>query len=53
MTNNCSVADPDPHPNPYVFGLPDAHPDPLVKDVDPDLAHQAKLVRKPLIPTAL
>jgi hypothetical protein len=46
-----SVADPDPNPNPHVLGLLD--PDPLVRSTDPDPDHQAKLVRKTLIPTAL
>ncbi len=27
--------DPDPHPDPYVFGPPDPHPDPLVTSTDP------------------
>jgi len=42
-----SVADPDP--NPSVRGM-DLEPEP---DPDPDLDHQAKKVRKTLIPTAL
>jgi hypothetical protein len=50
----CSVADPDP-PRIRIrrihmfLGLPDPHPDPLVRDMDPDPAgffcHQAKIVR--------
>jgi hypothetical protein len=49
--------DPDP-PDPHVFGLLDPDPDPLVRTMDPDQVpdpdlHQAKIVRKTLIPTAL
>ncbi len=42
------------------LGLPDPHPDPLVRDMDPDPApdssifkQKAKIVRKALIPTVL
>jgi hypothetical protein len=41
-------------PDPHVFGPPD--PDPLVRGMDPDpgsFYHQAKVVRKTLIPTVL
>jgi hypothetical protein len=44
-TVELSVADPDR----YVFGPPGSWP--LVRGMDPD--HQAKIVRKPLIPTVL
>jgi hypothetical protein len=37
-----SVADPDPNPDPHVFGPPGSG----------SLYHQAKIVRKTLIPTA-
>jgi hypothetical protein len=33
------------------LGLLDQDPDSLVRGMDPDLDHQAKIVRKPLIPT--
>jgi hypothetical protein len=37
------------------LGFPDPHPDPLVRDMDPYPApdHQAKIVRKTLIPTVM
>ena len=35
------------------LGLPDPNPGPLVRDLDPDPDHQAKIVRKTLIPTVL
>jgi hypothetical protein len=35
------------------LGLLDQDPDPSVRGMDPDLDHQAKKVRKTLIPTAL
>jgi hypothetical protein len=31
-----SVADPDPNPDPYVYGPPGSAPDPLVRGIDPD-----------------
>ncbi len=36
-TEILNVVDRDPHPDadPYVFGLPDPHPDPLVTSKDP------------------
>jgi hypothetical protein len=39
-----------PDPDPLVRGM-DPDPDPLVRGMDPD--HQAKIVRKNLIPTVL
>jgi hypothetical protein len=50
-----SVVDPDPS-NPYVLGLLDLDPDPLVRGMNPDpdpSIHQGKIVRKTLIPTVL
>ncbi len=51
-----NVADPDPSdPYPMFLGLLDPDPNPLVRCTDPDpyMYHQAKLVRKTLIPTVL
>ncbi len=50
------VADPNPDPdpsNPYFLGLQDPDQDPLVRGMDPDPDHEAKIVRKTLIPTVL
>jgi hypothetical protein len=56
-----SVPDPDPDPDPpdpLVLCLPDTDSDPLVRGMDPDpdtgnFYHQAKIVKKTLIPTVL
>ncbi len=32
---NDNIGDPYPHPDPYVFGLPDPFSDPLVTKTDP------------------
>ncbi len=40
-------SDPNPHPDPYVLGLPDQHPDPLVRGTDPRIWIRTKMSRIP------